>query len=116
MISGLTFAQSLITEIERDLIVSKIIRGNECIEKLNLANAVIEQADSVIDSQNNVIVAQKVIITKHEKIGAFYKENEINLNKIIANERAIGKKYKRKNIGWLIKGVAIGVVGGVLLR
>lgn len=116
MISGFTSAQSLITEIERDSIVVKILRGNECFEKLNLADLVITQADSVIYWQNKVINSQKESLIKHEKNSVFYKENEIYLNKMLANEKLIGKKYKRKNIGWLIKGVAVGIVAGVLLK
>lgn len=115
MLSGNILGQQLINEIERDSIVSKIIRLDQCSEKLVLANDVILQGEKVISTQNNVISLQKNVIGKYEKQVSIFKDNEINYKKLISNEKEIGKKYKRKQIGWLLKGVAVGVVGGVLI-
>jgi hypothetical protein len=116
MISGFTSAQSLISNVERDSIVSKIIRGNECFDKLILSNDVIIQGEKVISAQNNVINSQNTLINTYGEQVKVFKENELNYNKLLSNEKEISKKYKRKQFGWLIKGVAIGVVGGVLIK
>lgn len=111
-----SFSQQVITEIERDSIVAKIIRGNECFDKLILSNDVIIQGEKVISAQNNVINSQNTLINTYGEQVKVFKENELNYNKLLSNEKEISKKYKRKMFGWLIKGVAIGVVGGVLIR
>lgn len=116
MISGFTSAQSLISNAERDSIVAKIIRGAECAEKLILSNDVIKKGDKIILDQTNVIKSQEVLIKKYDSVVLGYEENEIDYENIIANEKEISKKHKRKPFSWLIKGVAIGVVGGVLIR
>lgn len=115
MTSGSIFAQQLISEVERDSIVSKIVRGNECAEKLILANDVILQGDKVISTQKNIISLKDTIIYKYQKQIAFYKDNEIKYDNIIKNDNGILKQYKKKNIGWAIKGIAIGIVTGIII-
>ena len=114
MISGPISAQQLISEVERDSIVAKITRGEECAEKQILANEVIAQADSVIFAQKNVIISQKNVISNYDKQVKLFKENEFNLYKVIENEKEIGKIHKKKQFGWFIKGVKIGVSLGVI--
>ena len=108
MTSGYTSAQSLISEVERDSIVAKIIRGNECFEKLTLAKDVISEAETVIFSQGKVISSQKIIITKYGETVAIYKDDERKYKKMLSNQ-------KRSGILPFIKGLAIGLVVGGLV-
>ncbi|MHB8762543.1 MAG: hypothetical protein ACYC6J_09240 [Coriobacteriia bacterium] len=81
-----------------------------------LANDVIIQGEEVILAQNNVINSQNTLINTYGLQVKSFKENELNYNKLLSNEKEISKKHKRRQFGWFIKGVAIGVVGGVLIR
>jgi len=107
------FSQHLsITEIERDSIVSKIIRGNKAIEKNKVYIKQIAVRDSVIVLHHNLQeVCQNSIV--------ILKETNFNLNSIILhkdsmikNEIKIGRKKRNKG---LITGAGVGLLLGFLL-
>jgi len=101
------FSQTLsITNIQRDSIVSKIIRGNTAIAENSIIRNQLKTKDSVIKLQTTVIDAQQINLQKQHKV--INNNNLIisNQNKMIANEK---KRGKRKGFFGFVKGVVAGI-------
>ena len=113
MMSKMTFSQDLlITNIQRDSIVSKIIRGNKAIAENTVLTARIVSKDSVIKIQTTIIGIQKNDL--------FYKDQQLENNKlIISNLKKMNtlekKRGRRKGFFGFIKGLGVGVIGTLLL-
>ena len=107
------FSQYLsITKVDRDSIVSKIIRGNKAQEQNKVYVKQIAKRDSIIFKYNQL---QEVNISTIKTL----KDINYNLDliieqkdQIIVNEKKIGRK--KRNAG-LIKGATVGLLIGILL-
>ena len=113
MSPGIAFSQYLsITKVDRDSIVSKIIRGNKAIDQNKVYVKQIANRDSIIFKHNQL---QEVSLSTIKTL----KDINYNLDiiieqkdQIIVNEKKIGRK--KRNAG-LIKGATFGLLVGILL-
>ena len=107
------YSQTLsITEVQRDSIYSKIIRGQNAIENNKILKLRIVSKDSVIKLKTEMIgILQIDMGLKDQQITA--------LNSVISNQENIIKNEKkrgrRKGFYGFLKGVGIGAVGVLLL-
>jgi len=115
MISGNISGQSLVSEVERDSAVAKIVRGKECAELAAFTSELVVEADKTIMAQKNVIKSQDKVILNYSKQQEEYNKNIILLKKSIENEKLIGKKYRKKNFISGLYGVGIGSIIGFIL-
>jgi hypothetical protein len=111
MISGSISAQSLVSNVERDSVVAKIIRGKECNEKLIAANNVIAEADKTIMLAKEVVKVQSdIIITQDSQ-----KTLLLNNNKLLTDSLKTQKSiYKSKLISNTVRNFVIGFIAGGL--
>jgi len=113
MFPGIAFSQHLsITKIERDSIVSKIIRGNKAQEQNKVYVKQIANRDSIIFKHNQL---QEVNLSTIKTLKDINNNLDIIIeqkDQIIVNEKKIGRK---KRNGGLIKGGAVGLLVGILL-
>ena len=112
MISGSISAQSLVSNVERDSVVAKIIRGKECNEKLIAANNVIAEADKTIMLAKEVVKVQSdIIITQDSQ-----KTLLLNNNKLLTDSLKTQKSiYKSKLISNTVRNFVIGFIAGGLV-
>ncbi len=104
LISTSLSAQRTITEVQRDSIYSKIIRGKEAIEDNKILRIEVKKRDSVIKLHTETIGIQELNLSRKDK--------EItDLNTIISNQKVMLKnEVKRgRRRGWfgILKGGAI---------
>ena len=107
------YSQSLsINRVQRDSIVSKILRGNKAQEQVIVLREQISKRDNVIEMQDSVIKKQKESYDLQDLI-LKNKENQINnLNQSIKNEVKIGKSKSRRGF---FKGLGVGSIVTLIL-
>lgn len=112
MTSGIYSQSRLITEIQRDSIYAKIIRGKQALEENKILNLRLVVKDSVIGVQTNIIGIQKIDLgLKDRQITAL--NTVINNQKImITNEK---KRGRRKGFFGFLKGAGAGAGAVVVL-
>ena len=110
MISGSISAQSLVSNVERDSAVAKILRGKKCYEQLVSANEVIVEADKTIVAAKNVIGSKSKVILNYEKQVKVFRDNKVLLNKRINIEKDIAKQYKKSKLSFGILCFGFGAV------
>jgi hypothetical protein len=112
--SAIGYSQTLsITNVQRDSIVSKIIRGNEAIAKNATLHNQLKLKDSIVKLQTSVIGVLQLDVQKLNTITINNKLIISNQKTMISNEKKRGRK---KGFYGFLKGAGVGAMVVLILK
>ena len=112
MTSGLYSQGRLITDVQIDSAYSKIIRGEQAMEKNVILNQRIKEKDSVIGVQFEIIGIQEKGLSQKDEQNTLLNKVIDNLKEIVDNEK---KRCRRKGLFGFLKGAGAGFLLALLL-
>ena len=107
MMNATVYSQTLsITNIQRDSIVSKIIRGNTAIAENITFKHQLKTKDSIVKLQTTIIGVLQIDVQKQQQIISNNSIIITNQEQMIINEK---KRGRRKGFFGFLKGIVVGI-------